>query len=88
MKPLSHVQTAPSANWVVNHNMGEKPAFDVLVDYNGVLQKVMPNSFVYSADDNTLTINFTTPLTGKISMIFMNENILSGNAVRAGTDNI
>jgi hypothetical protein len=49
-----HVQSIPSAVWVVNHNLGYKPAVGQIKDSGGTLWFGVPNHL----DDNTLTLSF------------------------------
>lgn len=53
-------QNMPSATWVINHNLGKKPAA-VVVDSteNVVVGDILYNSL------NTLTITFVDPFSGK-----------------------
>lgn len=53
-------QNMPSATWVINHNLGKKPAA-VVVDSteNVVVGDIQYNSL------NTLTITFVDPFSGK-----------------------
>lgn len=58
-----HVQSTPSASWVVVHNLGMYPVADIYIDYEGEKHKILPLSVEYT-DLNTCTITFSIPRTG------------------------
>lgn len=55
-----HQQSAASTNWLVQHNLGKKPAAVSVVDTAGT----MVLSEVRHVDDNTLRILSTSPFSG------------------------
>jgi len=63
-----YVQASPSASWAIEHGLGGNgsagvPVIDVFVDYEGSLQKIIPNT-VTMVDANNVLIEFTTPYSG------------------------
>ena len=67
-----HSQTEASDLWTINHNLGygkgSIPSVDVLVESNGSTIKIMPEN-VNLVNDNTLSIEFTSPRTGTAIII-------------------
>jgi hypothetical protein len=61
-------QATPAITWTVTHNLGRKPVSDVMINFNGRLQKMLPLSVVY-VNDNQLQINFTSAHSGKVRLV-------------------
>ena len=61
--PYIHTQSVPSDTWTIDHNLGRYPVSDVNVEIGGVLQKIMPQSVVYT-DENQVVISFTNEFIG------------------------
>lgn len=60
---FNHAQASASATWTIVHNLGRKPVSDILVDFEGSLQKILPLYFTYP-DDNTMVVTFASAHTG------------------------
>ena len=61
--------TTPSTTWVVNHNLNKVVASDVMIyDSFGNLVKMLPLN-VEITSDNTVTITFSQPQTGFVTVI-------------------
>lgn len=56
----THEQTLSSAAWVVTHNLGRKPQVTVVDSGNTAVLGA-----VAYVDDNTLTISFSAPFSGR-----------------------
>lgn len=63
IKQFKHEQTVPSLAWVIDHDLGHHPVVDVVIDYEGARQKVLPLSIVHNTA-NRLTVHFTAARTG------------------------
>jgi hypothetical protein len=64
VKTYTHEQTVPSTTWDVMHMMGSKYInIDVIVNYNGQLETILPKNIVNLTDDQT-QVTFNTPFTG------------------------
>jgi hypothetical protein len=68
MQVYEHTQETPSTIWTVNHNLGGKPAFDVMVDFNGGRQKAFPLKAQH-VDDDLLLIEFTVAQSGYVRLV-------------------
>lgn len=62
--PYSYIQSTPSTTWTINHNLGSKPMVDVLLEINGVMQKVYPLSITHTSD-NTVVVTWSLARTGR-----------------------
>lgn len=58
-KHYTHTQSSPATAWLVNHNMGKRPAV-VITDLSGVQRE---GSITYLGD-SSLIINFSVPVSG------------------------
>jgi hypothetical protein len=56
-------QMTPSATWVVNHNLGKHPSVTIVLDGQGWVI-----SDIDYLDDNNISIQFPTPVTGTADM--------------------
>lgn len=56
-------QLSPSAEWTINHLLNRYPMIETYVDYDGMVQKIIPAEVVY-VNENTCVLQFTTPLSG------------------------
>lgn len=63
IKYYDHSQVSPSMNWIINHNLGHPPVVDVVIDFEGSRQKVMPLSVEHSTVNQT-TVKFSAVQTG------------------------
>ena len=59
----THEQAIPASVWTVSHGLNCKPSVSVVVNYQGSMQEIIPNSVSFP-DDNTVVIGFTTPYSG------------------------
>ena len=60
-----HEQTIASDTWDVMHTLGTKFVnIDVMINYNGQLETILPESIV-SVNDNQIQVKFSSPYTGK-----------------------
>lgn len=59
-----HEQTVASTTWDVMHMLGSKYInIDVIVNYNGQLETILPKNIVNLTNDQT-QVTFNTPFTG------------------------
>lgn len=63
-----HTQSVSSAVWTINHNLGHKPAHDVMVDVGPERVKIYP-SLVVHVNDNTLQLTFNSSVTGVARLV-------------------
>ena len=63
-----HVQDEAATTWTIDHGLGHYPIIDVLVDYQGSRQKVLPLSIISTTADQTL-VTFSIALTGSARLI-------------------
>lgn len=63
IKSFNHVQASASANWIINHLLGHPPVVDVVIDFNGGRQKVMPLGVEHVTTNQTV-VRFSSPQTG------------------------
>ncbi len=63
-----HTQTTESNQWTITHGLYCKPTVAVNVNFQGVLQTMIPNSITYP-DDNTVVIGFTMPFSGTARLV-------------------
>ena len=60
----THEQSTPATTWTIVHNLGTSaPSYHVYIDRNGSQQQVLPNK-AEPTDANTLTLTFTTAVSG------------------------
>jgi hypothetical protein len=60
---FTHVQSAPSTSWTINHGFGREPAITIVIGSEEV------SADVNHPTVNTAVINFGTPQTGKAVLI-------------------
>lgn len=65
---FQHDQPSASDTWVIVHNLNDYPIVDVYVDFNGGVEKIIPNEVTYT-DANTCTVTFTTPFSGFATVV-------------------
>lgn len=58
-----HNQISASSTWSINHALGSKPTIDVMMEIDGVVEKVFPASVTH-VDNNNVTITWSSPRTG------------------------
>jgi hypothetical protein len=68
-----HVQATAASTWTITHNLGGSgtdgtPIVDVLVNDGGNLVKMLPADVEYT-NKNTVVITFTTPQSGRATII-------------------
>ena len=70
MAPYNYYQSTISSNWTIAHKLGSSViAIDVFIPAgNGVYTKVMP-SRTEIIDDNTVSVVFTTPQSGRARIV-------------------
>ena len=68
LQSYNHVQTTPALVWTVTHYLHNFPIVDVMVDYEGSLQKIIPKA-IKVLDENTCEIHFSTPRTGQARLV-------------------
>lgn len=68
----SHLVESPSNEWVVQHNKNSRSLIFMLFDDSGFL--FQPDS-AQIVDANTLIINFGSPQTGRVNIIFYKDNL-------------
>lgn len=61
-------QQTPSSVWTVEHNLNCKPIVEVIVENQGVLEKIYPETIKH-IDDNTVAIIFSTPRSGVVRLV-------------------
>ncbi len=59
----NHEQTTPATTWTVTHGLNCKPNVAVMVNYQGSVQEIIPNSITFP-DDSTVVIGFTNAYSG------------------------
>lgn len=62
-------QTTPSTTWVITHGLGRFVLLDVIILINGERHVVQPADIEHSLDLNTVTITFSSPQVGVISLV-------------------
>lgn len=64
LSAYNHIQSSSSASWTISHNFGtDSVVCDVYIDYDGSLEKALPDTFIPSS--NSLTVTFTSAKTGR-----------------------
>jgi hypothetical protein len=62
-RTYEHTQDTAASTWVIPHKLNLYPVIDVLVDYDGQRQKIIPASVEYTSS-MVCTVTFTEPFTG------------------------
>lgn len=65
MQIYTHTQSPAATTWTINHNLGCKPTFDVLVAGG---TKVYPASVIHLSDTE-LQLTFSSPRSGTARLI-------------------
>lgn len=60
-----YIQSTPSDVWIVNHGLGVLPNLDVIIEENGVRQKVLVDKVLFLDEDN-VELRFSTPREGSV----------------------
>ena len=60
---LTFVQATPSTQWTINHTLGYYPLVNVIVNYGGVEQQILPQA-VQQASISQVIITFSEPMSG------------------------
>jgi hypothetical protein len=69
IKNYVHEQTVPSMTWDVTHMLGSKYInIDVMINYNGQLETILPKNIVNLTDDHT-QVTFNTAFTGVVRAV-------------------
>lgn len=63
-KSFQHVQASPSAEWIVNHNLGVRPSVTVLSPGG-----VEVSASVIHASPNQLRVSFAQPQSGSVHCV-------------------
>lgn len=63
-KNYIHVQPTPSDVWTINHGLGGLPNVDVIIEENGVVQKVLVDRVAF-VDENNIEVRFSNPRQGQ-----------------------
>ena len=66
---VSFKQDNPATTWVINHNKGRVVTVDVIVEYEGQMEKILPWRILHSEDRNTVTVKFTAPFKGEARLV-------------------
>jgi hypothetical protein len=64
----THTQDTPSATWTIVHGLNDYPIVDVFVQYNGALNKIIPQGISY-VDAKTCTVQFSTAYAGYATVV-------------------
>ena len=59
----THEQSTESATWTINHGLNTKPAVDVSVVYDGVLQVILPMKIEHISNSQVV-VSFSKPFAG------------------------
>lgn len=59
----THNQTTPADTWTIAHGLNCNPVVSVSVNYDGVLQIILPSQIQF-VDLNTVVVSFTQPYSG------------------------
>lgn len=76
----THIQAAPEATWLIQHQLMGVPVFDVFVEVDGALQKTFP-AFVDFHTNGSFTLTFSKPFAGKVRILGTATDILRSGAV-------
>tara|TARA_Y100001963_G_scaffold158070_2_gene256372 strand:+ start:195 stop:416 length:222 start_codon:yes stop_codon:yes gene_type:complete len=58
-----------STTWVIDHNLGRAVCVDVVVQYDGKFEKLLPLSISHSNDFNTTIVKHSIPLKGQARLV-------------------
>ncbi len=64
----THPQESASDVWTINHNLGREVIVDVVVDFQGNKEKIIPKRIIV-VNDNTLRVTFSRPFTGSARVV-------------------
>jgi len=67
-REYTHTQATPSTEWDIDYKMSFAPIVDVLIDNNGVLEKMLPMS-IERITDSRIKIFFSQPFAGKAHLV-------------------
>jgi hypothetical protein len=81
-KKYKHLQDTPSDVWLINHGLDGTPVLDVIIEENGVRQKILVNKVTF-IDANSLEIRFSRPRVGSARLI--SQGIVAFNTFDAYT---
>jgi hypothetical protein len=59
----THIQSTPSAEWTIQHDLDRLPIVNVYVTVNGQEMIVLPSS-VDAVDTNSCVLTFISPVSG------------------------
>jgi hypothetical protein len=77
-----HTQAISSNQWLISHGLNYDKPIVFIYDNNGVV--IQPDD-VEIVDVNTVTINFSVPVTGKAIVMCATDNLFNGGAANSGT---
>lgn len=67
MNTFTYTQTAPATTWTVNHPFNGYPVLDVITNYPGTDQKILPTSVTY-INAGQIVIQFSIAVAGNVAM--------------------
>lgn len=65
--PVNFTQDTPSDTWVINHNLGDITAVNVVITIDGENHTILPNAITHTL--NQTTIKFTRPYSGSARLV-------------------
>ena len=74
--------TVPSNTWQANYEGDVEPNIEVLVNTANGLQKILPRSVTINS--GLVSVNFSSPQTGKLILVKAGSQTFVGPAVRLG----
>lgn len=67
-REYTHTQATPSTEWDIDYKMDFAPIVDVLIDNNGILEKMLPMS-IERITNSRIKIFFSQPFAGKAHLV-------------------
>lgn len=64
----THDQESAAVTWTINHNLGRQVIVDVVVDFQGNREKILPKSIIV-VNENTVRVTFSRPFTGSARVV-------------------
>lgn len=64
----THQQPTEASTWTIPHGLNCKPSVYVMVNYDSVLQPIIPSEISYP-DDSVVVIGFTQPFSGEARLV-------------------
>jgi hypothetical protein len=66
--PITHTQSSPATTWTITHNLGRPPVCEVVVQYNGESQVILPKQVIHTSA-NEVQIVFSVARSGTARLI-------------------